>query len=90
MNQGFELKEKVVALSEAILSKHPTMKGLLREIHTTLQMYPENITLLEESEICAIVNGLKVVTGIDFAEKVTKSPAASKLKAIKELGASAF
>lgn len=88
-SQGFELQEKVAALSTAILDKHPTMKGLLREIHTTILKYPENITLLSEDEISTIVNGLKVTTGIDFAEKITKAPATATKK-IKALGASAF
>ena len=87
--QGFELREKVAALSEAILSKHPTMKGLLREIHTTILQYPEQITLLSEEDISQIVSGLKITTGIDFAEKITKAPATATKK-IKSLGASAF
>jgi hypothetical protein len=89
MEPGFELKEKVSALSEAILSKHPTMKSLLREIHTTVSKYPEQITLLSEDEISKIVQGLMVTTGIEFAEKAIKAPA-SKTKAIKSMGASAF
>ena len=49
-----QLSEKVSALSEAILSRHPTMPTLLREIHTTLRSYPEQVTLLSESEIQVI------------------------------------
>lgn len=86
MNQGFELKEKVAALSEAILSKHPTMKTLLRDIHTTVRSYPEQITLLSEQEISQIVLGLKIATGVEFA---VKAPA-SATKKIKSLGAAAF
>lgn len=89
MEPGFELKEKVSALSEAILSKHPTMKSLLREIHTTVSKYPEQITLLSEDDISQIVKGLMVTTGIEFAEKAMKAPA-TVTKKIKALGASAF
>lgn len=70
---GFELKEKVAQLSQALLSKHPQMPVLLREIHKTLSTYPENITLLSEEEIQQIVSGLKVQTQTEFASTVVKS-----------------
>jgi len=77
--EGFELKEKVAQLSDMLLSKHPLMPKLLREIHTTLRQYPEQVTVLEESEICAIVNGLKVQTQTEFAATATKPAAAASL-----------
>jgi len=70
--EGFELKEKVANLSSMLLSKHPQMPKLLREIHTTLRQYPE-------SEICAIVNGLKVQTQTEFASTASKPAAAVSL-----------
>jgi len=89
--QGFELKERVSSLSDAILSKHPQMKNLLQEIWKTLRTYPENITLLSEQEIQTIVSGLKVQTQTEFAAQVTKPSASKTLAAkIKTLGANAF
>lgn len=89
--QGFELKEKVASLSEAILSKHPRMPVLLREIHTTLRTYPEQVTLLEEEEIGIIVAGLQVQTNTAFAAAATKPAAAKSVTAkIKSLGVDAF
>lgn len=89
MTPAEQLHEKVASLQEAILSKHPTMKGLLREIHTTILQYPEQITLLSEEEISQIVNGLMITTGVEFAEKASKA-STSAVKKIKSLGASAF
>lgn len=89
--EGFELKNKIAELSELLLSKHPKMPVLLREIHTTLRAQPENVTLLDESEIAVIVNGLKVQTGVEFAAAATKgSGAKSAVAKIKSLGADAF
>lgn len=88
---GFELQEKVAALSEAILSRHPMMPILLREIHTTLRAYPENVTLASEEEIAIIVEGLKMQTGIEFAASVTKGSGQKEaIKKIKNLGVEAF
>lgn len=83
---AYQLKEKVASLAEAILAKHPTMPTLLREIHTTISKYPEQVSLIDESEIQIIVSGLSVQTNIAFATAVTKPAAAksltSKLKAL--------
>ena len=90
-SEGYQLSEKVASLSEAILAKHPTMPTLLREIHTTLSKYPEQVTLLTESEISIIVSGLSVQTNVAFAASATKPTAVKSLTAkIKQLGADAF
>lgn len=89
--EGFMLKEKVADLSDALLSKHPRMPGLLREIHTTLQKYPEQVTLMTEEEIAVLVSGLQVQTGTSFATSTTKPAVAKSANAkIKALGAAAF
>jgi hypothetical protein len=88
---GFELKEKVGQLSTAILEKHPKMPTLLREIHTTIRQYPEQVTLLTEEEISVIVSGLAVQTNVAFAQSATKPAAAKSVTAkIKSLGVDAF
>ena len=89
---GFELQEKVADLSRALDHRHPRMPQLLREIYQNLRNQPENVTLLDESEISAIVRGLQVQTQTEFASAVTKSPSAAKnLKTkIASLGADAF
>ena len=88
---SFQLKEKVASLAEAILEKHPKMPTLLREIHTTLKQYPEQVTLLDESDIATIVSGLSVQTNTAFAQSATKPAAAKSLaNQIKSLGVDAF
>ena len=92
-SDGYILKEKVSALSAAILSKHPTMPTLLREIHSTLSKYPEQVTLMDEESINTIVEGLKIQTGISFAVAASsaKPSAVKNLKdKIGKMGADAF
>lgn len=90
---SYQLREKVQELSGALLARHPTMPTLLREIHSTLSKYPEQVTLLGEDDIMIIVNGLKVQTGVEFATAATsgKTGALKSLKGkIDKLGADAF
>ena len=82
-NQGFELKEKVAALSNALLTRHPTMTGLLREIHTTLKAQPENVTLLEPEEIKVIVSGLEMQTQTYLASQTVGKTKSAKSIASK-------
>ena len=90
-SEGYVLSEKVASLASAILEKHPTMPTLLREIHTTLSKYPEQVTLLTEQEISIIVSGLSVQTNVAFAASATKPAGVKSLTAkIKQLGADAF
>lgn len=91
LTDGEQLKQKVAELSQMILEKHPRMPTLLREIHTTVRQYPEQVTLLDESEIGVIVAGLQVQTNTSLAASVSKPAAAKSLTAkIKTLGADAF
>lgn len=91
-NLPLQLQQSVASLQEAILSRHPRLPVLLREIHTALRAQPENVTLASEEEIAIIVSGLKLQTGVEFAAAATKSPTAAKSvdAKIKKLGADAF
>jgi hypothetical protein len=77
-----ELNSKISELSDMLLSAHPRMPVLLREIHSTLKQQPDNITLLSEEEIGVIVNGLIKHTGVELADKIIKS----KTKSVKSIG----
>ena len=91
LSQGDQLKEKVLALSAALLEKHPTMPSLLREIHTTLRQYPEQVVLLEDSDIAIIVAGLEKQTGVSLLMAGAKASVAKSASGkIKALGADAF
>lgn len=75
------LLQSVTSLEEALLDKHPRMPGLLSEVYKSLKAQPENVTLMNEEEIRVVVECLKVQTGVEFAEKITKSKSGSaKLK----------
>ena len=88
---GKELFDKVSALQEALLSRHPMMPSLLRDIHTALRAQPENVTLLNEDQISIIVNGLKEQTGVSFAAAAMKTAGSKTLKAkIASQGVDAF
>lgn len=74
------LKEKIAQLTDLILTAHPTLPVLLRQIHTQLRKDPELVTLLEEEEIGFIVNGLKKQTNTEIMTTVIKSATTAKLK----------
>lgn len=77
--EGFELKNKVQELSDAITAKHPRMSTLLHEIWKTLKAYPENVTLLAEEDIQKIVAGLELQTQTKLAATITKGSSKSSL-----------
>lgn len=81
MDISTQIKEKILSLQSALLSSHPTMPTLLREIHQTLKANPDCVTLLTEEEIGTIVNGLKKQTATEIATTALKS----KTKAIKNM-----
>lgn len=78
MNPGFQIKEKCAALSNALLSAHPTIPVLLREIHTHLRSDPECVTLMSEDEIAIVVQGLQRQTGVEIVSAAVKKPSISK------------
>ncbi len=73
-NQAFEVKEKLAALEEALLSSNPEMPSLLRAIHKNLKQDPDIVTLLTEEECSILVRGLKKQTATDIATKSIKAP----------------
>jgi hypothetical protein len=86
MDQATQLRSKVLELSEAILHKHPTLPTLLREIHSTLQKYPENVTLLPEEDIQVLVRGLEIQTNTYLADSVVSKKSSSKSLSSKLAG----
>lgn len=82
MNIAEQLKFNVAALQEQLLSAHPMIPTLLRDIHKQLGEDPTNVTLLSEEEIGIVVSGLMKQTQQEIATSITKS---GKGKAIKSL-----
>ena len=91
---GFLLKQKVGELNEAMLSNHPRMPVLLKEIWLAVRKQPEQVTVLSPEETHTIFQGIERQTGIFLATSVTESKSktgtSSKMAALKKLGADAF
>lgn len=77
------VQEQIENLKNALLSAHPTMPILLREIHKTLKADPEVVTLLSEEDIGVIVKGLSKQTQTTIA---TSLASGKKGKSIKSIG----
>jgi len=91
---GFLLKQKVGELNEAMLSNHPRMPVLLKEIWLAIRKQPEQVTVLSPEETHVVFQGIERQTGVFLATSVTASKAATgtnaKLAKLKQLGADAF
>ena len=88
---AYQLQEKIGSLQQALLTAHPTMPVLLREIHKQLRADPELVTVLTDDEIGILVNGLKKQVGVELvttAPKAVTANAALK-KQLKAAGGSA-
>lgn len=70
---NLEIKTKLDDLKEALLESHPRMPLLLRDIHSTLKAQPEQVTLMTESEIAIIIEGLKKQTNTHITQSAKKS-----------------
>lgn len=81
---NLEIKSKLDELQAALLSAHPTMPTLLRDIHRTLKAQPEQVTLMSEDEIAIVVAGLDKQTNTHIAQVTTKK-STSKSKALKNV-----
>jgi len=68
-----EVKMKMAALQESIHLAHPSMTAMLRDIHTLLRSDPENVTLMDDSDIAILVAGLKIQTKTDITATVLKT-----------------
>lgn len=78
---------KISELQEKLLSNHPQMPLLLREIHSTLKENPAVVTLLrEEEDIQVIVQGLEKQTNTYLVQAMTASKSGSaKNKALAKV-----
>lgn len=78
MNLSEQIKEKVLSLEQSLLSQHPTMPSLLKEIWVTLKKNPDQVTLLSEEDIGIIVRGLKKQTAVEIATTALKKKTSLK------------
>lgn len=70
--QAFEVREKLMALEQALLEQTPNMPVLLRDIHRTLKADPDVVTILTDEECSILVRGLKKQTSTEIATKAIK------------------
>lgn len=82
-----EIQMKIGELQAQLLSDHPQMPTLLREIHTTLKADPETVTLLTDAEVGTIVAALQKFTGNHITAAATKTKAAGSRAALKSITA---
>ena len=79
------IQEKISNLQESLLTQHPTMPTLLRDIHVSLKADPAVVTLCTEEEICVIVQGLEKQTNTFLAESMTKTKSGAAKKALSKV-----
>lgn len=73
---------KIAELEAALLTAHPTMPTLLRDIHSNLKQDPEIVTLLSQKDVSIIVKGLSAQTQTSIVTSIlskSKGKAASKI-----------
>ena len=72
------ISSNIASLDAAIKSSHPSMSRLLQDIWTTLNQYPEQVTLLAEDEMEVIISGLEKLVDTDLAAITIKSATSAK------------
>lgn len=80
-----KIKERIAQLQDAILSTHPSLPIILKDIHTLLKGDPACVTLLEEDEIAAIVSGLKKQTLTEITQATLKKKTSLKNVSLADL-----
>lgn len=80
-----ELTMKIAELQDCIISAHPRMPLLLKDIHTALKTDPENVTLLTEEQIEIIVSGLEKQTQTEITAATLKKKVSLKNTSLADL-----
>lgn len=81
---NLEIATKLQELESMLLSAHPQMPTLLRDIHKTLKAQPDQVTLMTEEEIQIVVRGLEKQTNSYLAESTVK-PSKAKKESLKNV-----
>lgn len=76
---------KIAELQETIVSCHPRMPMLLREIHGILKADPDCVTLMSEEDIGTIVSGLKKQTQTEITAATLKKKTSLKNTSLADL-----
>jgi hypothetical protein len=73
---------KITELQEALISSHPSMPTLLRDIHQSLKQDPDVVTILSAEEVAIIVSGLSKQTQTTIATSILSGSKGKSLKKI--------
>ena len=79
------IKMQIAELQNLILSAHPRMETLLKEIHSLLKADPDNVTLLTEEDIGVLVSGLKKQTQTEITAKAMTKKVSLKNTSLLDL-----
>lgn len=80
-----ELQFKISELQNAILTMHPTLPILLRDINRILKEDPAVVTILSEEDIATVVNGLKIQTKTEITQAAMKKKTSLKNVGLADL-----
>lgn len=75
-----QMQFKIQQLQQMLLTSHPQMPVLLREIHTQLLKDEELVYLLKEEEISVIVNGLEKQSQVKIVAELASGKAGTAKK----------
>jgi len=73
---------KIDSIESVMLTAHPRLPYLMREIHKILADDPAVVTLLSEEQIGEIVKGLAAHTNVELAASTIKKTTKKPLKSI--------
>lgn len=79
------IKQNITELEQLILTAHPKLPILLREIHKILLADIDNITLLTDADIGILVSGLKKQTATEITAKLMTKKVSLKNTSIDDL-----
>lgn len=82
-SQAYEIREKLASLEAALLEGTPNMPTLLRDIHRSLKVDPDVVTILSESECSILVRGLKKQTATEIAVNAIKKKSGKAQKSMQ-------
>ena len=77
------LSLKISELEESIKAATPGMSSLLRDIHQSLKLDPDQVTILSPEQVSVIVAGLSKQTQTTIVTSIMKQ---SKGKSLKSIG----
>lgn len=83
---NLEIKTKLESLQQALLTAHPTLPTILRDIHSTLKAQPDQVTLMSEEEINIVIQGLEKQTQSHLVASTMK-PTKAKKESLKNVSA---